>query len=384
MTISDSSQTNQFIKQAFKALQQGDYGQARLLAAEAAQLAPETEEPWLILGAVSSPKESLTYLNRALQANPASQRARQGIHWAVKRLREGGIPSIAVKTSSVEDTGPIVLHKVQSSVEDTGPITLYKAQVSPERTQPVAIRHPRPVTKKPARSWMVIFPAVAVLLLLMVGLIAWIAGPSNWVVFGQDVSAPKSIGAVLKPSLTPTATFTSTPTPTRTPTSTFTPTATSTPTRTNTPKPTRTRVPPTVPPRYNQPIPPGSAKIPANIQTNERWVDVNLSSQTAYAYEGNQVVRSFLVSTGVAAHPTVTGQFHVYVKYRYANMKGPGYNLPNVPYVMYFYQGYGLHGTYWHHNFGHPMSHGCVNLSTPDAAWLFNWASVGTLVNVHY
>jgi lipoprotein-anchoring transpeptidase ErfK/SrfK len=50
---------------------------------------------------------------------------------------------------------------------------------------------------------------------------------------------------------------------------------------------------------------------------------------------------------------------------------------------MYFYKGYALHGTYWHHNFGHPMSHGCVNLVTADAQWLYNWASVGTLVNIH-
>jgi lipoprotein-anchoring transpeptidase ErfK/SrfK len=64
-------------------------------------------------------------------------------------------------------------------------------------------------------------------------------------------------------------------------------------------------------------------------------------------------------------------------------MTGPGYYLPNVPYTMYFYGGYGLHGTYWHNNFGTPMSHGCVNLSTADSGWLFDWASVGTVVNVH-
>ena len=103
-----------------------------------------------------------------------------------------------------------------------------------------------------------------------------------------------------------------------------------------------------------------------------------------YAYEGNTVVNSFLVSTGTWQYPTVTGKYHIYVKYRYTDMAGPGYYLPNVPYTMYFYQGYGLHGTYWHHNFGTPMSHGCVNLQTDDAAWLYNWASVGTLVNVHY
>ena len=115
-----------------------------------------------------------------------------------------------------------------------------------------------------------------------------------------------------------------------------------------------------------------------------RWVDVDLTNQSAYAYEGSHIVRSFLVSTGTWQHPTVTGQYHIYVKYRYADMSGPGYYLRNVPYVMYFYKGYGLHGTYWHHNFGHPMSHGCVNFRTDDAGWLFNWADVGTLVNVHY
>jgi hypothetical protein len=46
-------------------------------------------------------------------------------------------------------------------------------------------------------------------------------------------------------------------------------------------------------------------------------------------------------------------------------------------------RGYGLHGTYWHDNFGTPMSHGCVNLSNADAQWLFNWASVGTKVVTH-
>jgi len=55
-----------------------------------------------------------------------------------------------------------------------------------------------------------------------------------------------------------------------------------------------------------------------------------------------------------------------------------------VPYVMYFYRGYGIHGTYWHSNFGYPMSHGCVNMETSQAGWLYNWAYVGILVNIHY
>ena len=58
------------------------------------------------------------------------------------------------------------------------------------------------------------------------------------------------------------------------------------------------------------------------------------------------------------------------------------YDLPNVPYVMYFYRGYGLHGTYWHNNFGTPMSHGCVNLTLADAKWLYEWAPQGARVVV--
>jgi lipoprotein-anchoring transpeptidase ErfK/SrfK len=65
-------------------------------------------------------------------------------------------------------------------------------------------------------------------------------------------------------------------------------------------------------------------------------------------------------------------------------MSGPGYWLPNVPYVMYFFGAYAIHGTYWHNNFGRPMSHGCINLSTPAAAWLFSWASIGTPVVTHW
>jgi lipoprotein-anchoring transpeptidase ErfK/SrfK len=95
-------------------------------------------------------------------------------------------------------------------------------------------------------------------------------------------------------------------------------------------------------------------------------------------------MRSVAVSTGLPGTPTPVGQFRIWIKLTKDDMSGPGYYLPNVPYVMYFYRGYGLHGTYWHRNFGAPMSHGCVNLPTPDAGWLFNWASVGTRVVTHY
>ena len=123
---------------------------------------------------------------------------------------------------------------------------------------------------------------------------------------------------------------------------------------------------------------------PSSVGSGEKWIDVNLTTQTIHAMQGEQLLNSFLVSTGTWRTPTVTGIYRIYVKYRAASMSGPGYYLPNVPYVMYFFKDYGIHGTYWHSNFGTPMSHGCVNLSPNDAGWLFQFASVGTIVNVHY
>ncbi len=129
-----------------------------------------------------------------------------------------------------------------------------------------------------------------------------------------------------------------------------------------------------------------AANVPAAVTGNggEHWIDVNLSEQRLYAYEGDTLVNSFVVSTGTWQTPTVTGSYKIWVKLRSAAMSGPGYYLPDVPYIMYFYKGYGLHGTYWHNNFGTPMSHGCVNLTIPDAEWVYNFTNVGTVVNVHY
>lgn len=115
-----------------------------------------------------------------------------------------------------------------------------------------------------------------------------------------------------------------------------------------------------------------------------RWIDVNLSEQRVYAYQGDVLVNSFIVSTGVYDTPTVTGEFNIYVKVAMQDMSGPGYYLSDVPWVMFFHDEYGFHGTYWHNNFGTPMSRGCVNLRVEDAEWLYHWASVGTLVSVHY
>jgi LysM repeat protein len=152
------------------------------------------------------------------------------------------------------------------------------------------------------------------------------------------------------------------------------------------------------PPSWNPyPGQPPSYPAPVNMYrpwpsrfnpASERWIDVDLSSQSLTAFEGQQPVFHTRISSGLPQYPTVVGTFSIYVKYEMADMSGGAgddeYFLPSVPYVMYFQGNYGLHGTYWHHNFGQPMSHGCVNMFTPDAQWLFNWASVGTKVVTHY
>jgi len=129
---------------------------------------------------------------------------------------------------------------------------------------------------------------------------------------------------------------------------------------------------------------PVSTPSPQHGLHGEKWIDVNLSLQTLTAYAGQTPVYTALTSTGLAGTPTVVGTYKIYAKYVSTSMSGPGYYLPNVPHVMYFFKGYGLHGAYWHNNFGTPMSHGCVNLSLADAEWFYNWAPMGTKVVTHY
>lgn len=116
-------------------------------------------------------------------------------------------------------------------------------------------------------------------------------------------------------------------------------------------------------------------------------IEVDLTSQKLYAYEGDQKVYEFLVSTGKWGR-TPTGTFKIWGKFRATKMEGGSkerntyYYLPNVPYVMFFSndeiaasRGFSIHGTYWHSNFGTPMSHGCVNMKTEEAELLYYWAN---------
>jgi lipoprotein-anchoring transpeptidase ErfK/SrfK len=114
--------------------------------------------------------------------------------------------------------------------------------------------------------------------------------------------------------------------------------------------------------------------------TEEKHIVVDLEKQRVYAYEGDRVVMSFLVSTGKYG-ATPTGSYKIWYKVRSQTMKGGNpalgtyYYLPNVQWIQYFNNGIGFHSTYWHNNYGTPMSHGCINMTTTDAETLYHWAS---------
>lgn len=148
-----------------------------------------------------------------------------------------------------------------------------------------------------------------------------------------------------------------------------------------------------IPPRVNLADTKPVRKVLGEMDTSgEKHIYVDLTTQTLTAYQGDTVFMQAPVSTG-KWNKTPTGEFTIWSKYRATKMSGGSgadyYYLPNVPYVMFFEgsgvaagRGFSLHGAYWHNNFGHPMSHGCVNMRTVDAQKLYDWAGPVTQANV--
>jgi lipoprotein-anchoring transpeptidase ErfK/SrfK len=375
------NQIREVIQNARQALRRGDHEETRRWAEQAARLAPELEDPWLLLAAVSNPEESMKYARRALSINPASRRAHKAVEWAAKRA--GGEPPS------------------EASLEPAVPSRSFAS----EAAAPAAVKHFPREGKSPSRLVPILM--LAGLVCAVLAFAAWSVSKSSAMAsIVRQVQGPPPTSTVesnfaaaniFKPSYTPD--WTNTPTQTSTPRYTFTPRFTFTPRETSTLEYTSTPLATDTPTATEMPGVMEAAIVidtPTSIAPTQKattnygggngahWIDINLSEQMLYAYEGDVLVNSFLVSTGVAATPTVTGSYKMYARYLYADMHGPGYFLPDVPYVMYFYKSYGIHGTYWHNNFGTPMSHGCVNMSIPDSGWIFNWSTFGTKVVVHY
>ena len=119
--------------------------------------------------------------------------------------------------------------------------------------------------------------------------------------------------------------------------------------------------------------------------SGKKHIYVNLANQQLYAYQGSTLFMHTFISSG-KWNRTPTGTFTIWVKLRATRMAGGSgadyYDLPNVPFVMFFgnneipgSRGFSLHGTYWHNNFGHAMSHGCVNMRITDAEKLYDWVN---------
>ncbi len=136
----------------------------------------------------------------------------------------------------------------------------------------------------------------------------------------------------------------------------------------------------------NQPIQPLTA-LADNLSASDKkvlgassnkWIEIDLSDQKLTAHEGDGIFLESLISSGLW-NRTPVGEYNIWYKIKSTKMEGGSkanntyYYLPNVPFDMFFYKDYGIHGTYWHNNFGQPMSHGCVNAPTSVAERLFYW-----------
>ncbi len=405
------------VVKAREALRRGDKDTARDLGEKAALLTPDMEDAWLILVAADSNREdALAYAQKALELNPASPRAQKAVAWATSQLKQVHIePGDALSVSKDRNArvepgnAPRATEALRSQTVEAASLRGVMGSVRNGGSEAYVGRPVKHPAKKSNRRALIYAGALLGLLVCAaVGVAGWSAinnpafasfmpvnnvAPTQEILWAQvnvpkpgvtpiDVSAfaqqPTSV--VISPS----------PAPTDAPTLAPTDTPTIIPTETSTPTPAATETPgvmamdivaDTPTSAYAPPVNPVAA---SGGNGGARWIDVNLSAQSVTAYEGDTPVNSFIVSTGTRYTPTVTGKFKIWIKFKSSSMSGPGYYLPNVPYIMYFHKGYGLHGTYWHSNFGTPMSHGCVNLRTSDAEWLYNFASVGTVVNVHY
>jgi lipoprotein-anchoring transpeptidase ErfK/SrfK len=127
------------------------------------------------------------------------------------------------------------------------------------------------------------------------------------------------------------------------------------------------------------------APLSPDVPDEEKKIQVQLEEQIMIAYEyGNPVFASPISSGGIyraGTYTTPKGAFITYYKRPSRHMAAgdlaaSGFDLPGVPWVQYITEsGISFHGTFWHNDFGRPRSHGCINLSTQSAKWLYRWTS---------
>ena len=397
MTIPVLPTAIEAIQQAYQALQRGDKRAVRHWAELALAQDSTLEEPWLLLAAVSTPRASVEFLQRALQGHPESQRARKGLDWAMKRLREA-----EAKPPAVETTQPA---RAQTPVP-TQPV---RVVASPAATQPARVAKTSPVEKQTPR-WGVV-PLVLSLLtcLLIAASFFWgatpvraflngLAQPPQGAVAWSAAEVAKSTGAVF-PTLTPLSpvavgSATSLPQVTFLPQSSPTPTPTQpvTPTESPTALPTDIASEPWPTPLPTDTPAPQQAAAPAPNYESGKLILVDISEQHMYVYENGTLVYSFVVSTGMNGGTRV-GTFSVLNKIPSAY--GSTWNIWMPNWLGIYWSGHlqnGIHALpilpngqrLWAGYLGTPISYGCVVLGAYESELLYYWAEVGTPVVIQY
>ncbi|GAB4538409.1 MAG: hypothetical protein Kow0063_26130 [Anaerolineae bacterium] len=390
------SQVRSYLRRGILAARGGDYTGARRWLEAALDRDPDNITALLWLAWLAPGRqESLILLSRVLELDPGNERARAGIRWARRRpLHNGAVRSDTPDGQTLVDGQGEGQQPAPPEPKHPGRAEFLQEALDPAEAQAKARSG---ITAQRARrliGLLGLLLAVALCLLAGTSLMAWYFPTTvlAWMLPTPPQMGTDTPGLVESPAAS--ATTSQSPDPivsaTRaTATVTPSPSPTATPVVPPAPSPTATPVPPV--------LPTSTVSAPAD---GDKWIDVDLTAQQLTAYQGSEPVFQTTVSTGLPNTPTVVGQFRIYWKLKATDMAGPGYYLPDVPYTMYFHAGYALHGTYWHSNFGRPMSHGCVNLRTEDAQWLFEWAdpplpagtgqvrssnsNPGTLVVVHY
>jgi hypothetical protein len=136
-------------------------------------------------------------------------------------------------------------------------------------------------------------------------------------------------------------------------------------------------------PYYNMRLVPKEelSLLSTDVPESDKLIHVDLTAQMVSAFEGETMVFSSRCSSGGKGTRTPTGEFLTYHKGPSVHMTNQGdsvnniYNLPGVPWCTFFTSyGNAFHGTYWHNDYGRPRSHGCVNLRSEDAKWLYCWS----------
>lgn len=458
----DHNTTQSLIEAASRALDNGDRRAARHFAEQAVALDPQAEQPWLLLAFLASPKAAQYYLDRALQANPGSQRVLAAKEWLKSQVSQGGqssVPDLSAAPAIItqpQNTEPASLDLSAAPAFAEQPQSAEPA--SPDLSTAPAISdkpHPGPAPRRALRYAAMLVVVVAVL----TGLIA-LGGPPRPAESQDDalISIVKTVlnaATTQAPSLTPSLTWTASPTATYTSTYTATPSATltqsSTPTHTASPTPTHTSTPTALPTHTPLPSPtptkiptvgdtsykvvpgdtlsliaqrynislqtliaannldnpsiiragqvitiPAAGSKPASVQPTAgsaqagpgidgKRILIDISEQHLYAYQNDELVFSFVASTGIG-NSTRIGTFKVLDKI--PNAYSNAFNIW-MPYWMgIYYSGTlenGIHGLpklwngveLWGNLLGKPATYGCIETKTSEAKALYDWSVVG-------